>query len=385
MKNKLLNIGYDPGRHTSKIYMDDNKEYINLNVISNGYDRRELDEEVSDEKNLLDVEVRRADQVLGRYFVGGMAYRYHDGDLRWSTRAIPKFADVDTVPDDIISMMTHIAYVHHVKGQKVTVRIRLGTGVPTEDYFERPEVLEHFRNIIRDPYTVKFLHDIFQGAEVTIYISQVYFKPEGTSTLIANSYDNNLRIREHIKENSERGSLALGLNIGSTTSDAAIMKPNMRFDSRGFFGLAIGMTDAFKKIRMELERNYGYRLNNFKLAHLLNNYETINYKKQEINLTEIKKGPFDSLLASLKTQYLDKCEEKGIDLGEAGYICIAGGGVLDLGADRLKDFIPGIPTILDPNPLMSDARGYWLECKFAELKELTSKTEVFDREEEGVE
>lgn len=384
MTNELINIGYDPGRHTCKNYMDGDKEYINLNVISNGYDRRELEEEASDEKNLLDVQVSRADQKLGRYFVGGMAYKYHDGDLRWSTRAIPKFADIDTVPDDIINMVTHIAYNHHVKGQKVTIRIRLGTGVPTEDYFERPEVLDHFRNMIKDPYTVKFLHSIFQDAEVTVHFAQVYFKPEGAATLISNCYDNTLKLRDHVKANKEKRTLALGLNIGSTTSDAAIMKPNMKFDSKGFFGLPIGTTDAFKKIRMEIEKNFAYRLNNFKLAHLLQNYKTIMYRQRVIDLEEIKKGPLESLLASLKTQYLDKCEEKGIDLGEAGYISIAGGGVLDLGAKKLENFIPGIPTIVDPNPLMADARGYWLECKFAELQEIKVKNEVFDSKEEGV-
>jgi hypothetical protein len=100
-------------------------------------------------------------------------------------------------------------------------------------------------------------------------------------------------------------------------------------------------------------------------------------------LEQIKKGPFESLLASLKTQYLDTCEEKGIDIGEAGYICIAGGGVLDLSEEKLENFIPGIPTIVDPNPLMADARGYWIECKFAELQEIKAKKEVFASKEEG--
>lgn len=383
MSKELINVGYDPGRHTTKIYMDGDKEYINLNVISNGYDRRELEEEAADEKNLLDVDVERAGQRLGRYFVGGMAYKYHDGDLRWSTRAIPKFSDIDVVPDDIIKMVTHIAYNHHVKGQKVTLRIRLGTGVPTEDYFECPEVLDHFRNIIKDPYTVRFLHPIFQDAEVTVHFAQAYFKPEGTATLISNGYDNTLKVRDHVKANNENGTFALGLNIGSTSSDAAIMKSNMKFESKGFFGLPIGTTDAFKKIRMELRKNYGYEINNFKLAYLLQNYKTIQYRQKVIDLEQIKKGPFESLLASLKTQYLDTCEEKGIDIGEAGYICIAGGGVLDLSEEKLENFIPGIPTIVDPNPLMADARGYWIECKFAELQEIKAKKEVFASKEEG--
>lgn len=378
----LINLGYDPGRHFVKIYMDGGKKYMNMNVVSAGFERRLLTEEEGDAQNYLDVEVYRAGDLLGRFFVGGMALSNNSGDLRWSTRATPKFSDVDVVPDDIIKMATNIAYTQYKRGQKNTIRIRLCTGSATEDYFENPKVLETFKTTLGVPYTVKFLHPMFDGAEVEIHFEEISFRPEGTSTVISSCYDDNLKIREYVQKVITDGMNIIGFNIGSTTSDAAIMKPDMTFESKGFFGVEVGTNDALNKIRRILKSEYQYDVNSFKLAYMIQNYSEINYRGKKINLENIKKAPFDSLFASLKTQFFDQCDLRGLDVGEAGAFVVAGGGVLELGT-KLDKFITGVPTIIDPDPLFQDARGYWLETKFAEVKAKMKDADIFEKEDEG--
>lgn len=376
MAQKLVNVGYDPGRHLAKLYLDDAK-VMGMNVICDGFDRRSLEAEEGESLNYMDVEVYKSGVRLGRYFVGGMAQRFNNGDLRWSTRVTPKFSDIEDVPDDILRMVAYIAFSQHEPGSTKMVRIRLGTGSATEDYFENPETLENFRKMLTDTYKVKFMHPLFKGAEVSMIFDEMYFKPEGTATVISSCYDDNLKTVDTVKEIFRQGANIMGINIGSSTSDVAKMLPNMKFDSKGFFGIPVGTNDALNKIRSILKINYGYEVNSFKLAFMLMNYKSIAYKGKPINLEEIKKGPFDNVYATLRNQFYDNCQLRNIDLGETGAIIVAGGGDLEL-AEKLDKFIPGVPTIHSADPLFQDARGYWLECKFAEMLKKNEAKKVFE-------
>lgn len=376
---KLVNFGYDPGRFQLKAYTKKDKFSI-LNVVCDGYDIRTLKNEQEDLIDLLDVEIIRNKKSYGRFFVGVRAYEYNNGDLRWTTRMMPKFSEADKAPDEIVKLLTTVAFGVHKVGEKTVERIRLGTGSATEDYFENPQIFEDFKKILKDDYTVRFLHPLFKGAEVEIHFDEVYFKPEGTATAFSIQYNDDLTPNIKIKEILDSGMKVFVFNMGSSTGDAAYIKSNGEFDKKGFFGVPVGVNDALKKVQNTLKTSYGYDVNNFKLNHLLQNYTKVKYKGQTIDLNEIKKQPYESTYHLLRNNFFSKCEEKNIDLGEAGALVLAGGGALDFNhmyADKIKDFIPGVSTMISNDPLYEDARGYYLECLFMEIEELEKKNKIF--------
>lgn len=380
--NRLINAGWDPGRLNNKLYLSD-KKIINMNVICSGYERRVLEQEDGELVNFLDVEVYRGDEYLGRYFVGGMAYKHHRGDLRWTANGIPKFDDASN--DEAIKIVTHLALSQFDPNDlKKKVYFRLGTGSPTEEYFNNTDILRKFAEMMKIPYRVVFKHPLFKGAIIEVSIPKMYFKPEGTASLISMTHDDNLTRRKEIGDIFERGYKIIGMNIGSSTTDVAIIKPDMTFESSGFFGIDVGTSNALNLIRSELYKEYGYDIPKVKVDFMIRKYKKVSYKGRIIDLEDIKIRPFENMLALLKTKFFDQLEMKGIDPGEAGAICISGGAVMLIG-EKLENFIPGVATQISLNPLFEDARGYYLEAKINELIEDRVENEIFTDVEEIVE
>ncbi|MTI53811.1 hypothetical protein [Geosporobacter ferrireducens] len=377
----LINAGWDPGRLNNKLYIDSGHKIINMNAICSGYERRNLEEEVGETINFLDVEVYQEEEFLGRYFVGGMAYKHHRGDLRWAASGIPKFEYEDHNYDEIIKMVTHLALSQFdVRDLHKKAAFRLGTGSPTEEYFENPEVLEKFAQIMRKPYKVRFLHPIFKEAEVEVVIPKMYFKPEGTASMISMAYGEDLSRKEEITRAFEKGHKIICINIGSSTTDVAMMLPDMTFDSSGFFGISVGTSNALNQVRSQLYKDYGYDISKIKLDFLIRKYKKVSYKGNIIDLESISKRPMEDMLALLKTRFFDQLELRGIVPGEAGAVYFSGGGITFI-EERLENFIHGVATKLSIDPLFEDARGYFLETKINEILEERASTEIFDADE----
>lgn len=73
-------IGSDVGNDALKLYLkeptfDDKYKLEIMNVVSPGYKRRLLGQEKGQLVNLLDVTITKGKEELGRYFVGGLAYK----------------------------------------------------------------------------------------------------------------------------------------------------------------------------------------------------------------------------------------------------------------------------------------------------------------------
>ena len=378
MKNTII-AGWDPGRLNNKLFMED-KKIINMNAICNGYERRILEEETGELKNYLDVEVYKDEEYLGRYFVGGMAYRFNRGDLRWSANGIPKFHDIENGNDEIIKLVTHLALAQYEPGQEKQVYFRLGTGAPTEEYFEKPDLLASFSAALRHEYRVAFKHPLHGGAVVKVKIPEVHFKPEGTASVVSMCYTDELQHKREIQKYLEKGYI-IGMNIGSSTTDVAIMNSKMEFESAGFFGIPVGSSNALNEIRSLLYTDYGYDVTKVKLDYLIRNYQRIKYKGQVIELEEIAKRPIRNLISLLKTKFYDQIEMKGIELGEAGALFASGGTVL-LAAKELETFIHGVQTAISVDPLFEDARGYFLEAKYYQQQETKAQQYVFQEDDE---
>ncbi len=378
MKNTII-AGWDPGRLNNKLFMQD-KKLINMNAICNGYERRILEEEKGEHKNFLDVEVYRDEEHLGRYFVGGMAYRFNRGDLRWSANGIPKFHDIENGIDEVIKLVTHLALAVQEPGQEKQVSFRLGTGAPTEEYFEQPKLLTALAEVLKHEYRVVFKHPLFSGASVRVRVPEVHFKPEGTASVVSMCYTDELQHKRDIQKYLEKGYI-IGMNIGSSTTDIAIMNSRLEFEPAGFFGIPVGSSNALNEIRGQLYRDYGYDVTKVKLDFLIRQYPRIKYKGQVIELEEMAKRPFKSLADLLKTKFYDQIEMKGIELGEAGALFISGGTVL-LASTALEGFIPGVQSVISSDPLFEDARGYFLEAKYYDELDKKAQQYVFQEDDE---
>lgn len=381
--DKLVTAGWDGGRLNNKLYLEDNK-FLNMNAICSGYDRRVLEEETGELQNFLDVEVYKGEEFLGRYFVGNMAYKNNRGDLRWSAGTIPKFYDSENNYDDIIKMVTYLALSQYDPNNlKKKVSFRVGTGVPTEEYFEHHEILEKFCELFNQPYKVIFKHELFSGAEIEISVPKIHFKPEGTASILSFMFSDDLQMTDQVKDILNKRYKIIGINIGSSTTDAAIMKSNMEFESAGFFGIDVGSSKALNEIRAVLYTQYGYDTTKLKVDYLIRNYNKVNYKGQIIDLSEIKKVPFSNLISLLKTKFYDEIEMRGVDLSEVGALFVSGGAIALVGK-KLENFIDRVPTVYSMNPLFDDARGYYLEAKTYEISEKQKEKEVFEEKDDDI-
>lgn len=378
--NKTIIAGWDPGRLNNKLYIKGQK-IINMNAICTGYERRTLEEETGEAQNYLDVDFFQDEQFIGRYFVGGMAYKHNQGDLRWSTNGLPKFHDNEGTSDEIVKLITHLALAAYKPGQDINFFVRLGTGAPTEEYFEQPHLLDAFQETLKShEYRVVFNHAIFKNASVKIKISEVHFKPEGTASVLSMCYTDTFQVKTNMIRYLEKGPI-LGMNIGSSTTDIAILGPGLVFEPAGFFGIPVGSSYSLNQVRDTLYKQHSYSVNKIKLDYLIRNYPRIKYKGETINLQDIVKQPLNNLASLLKTKFYDQVEMKALELGELGALFVSGGTALLLNG-KLDSFIQGVPTVVSHDPLFEDARGYFLEAMYFESKSKKPQEEIFQYDNE---
>ncbi len=379
---KVIPAGWDPGRLNNKLYLENDK-VLSMNAICSGYQRRVLEQEEGPLVNFLDVELYQEEDFMGRYFVGAMAYKFNRGDLRWSTSGLPKFHSIDSGNDEIVKLMTYLALSQVSIGNEKKEIFCLGTGVPTEEYFEQPELLADFEEALKYEYKVVFKHPKFCNSIVKIRIKSVYFKPEGTSAIISMCYSDDFKKKPFIDSYLEKGPI-IGMNIGSSTTDVSIMNSKMEFEPQGFFGLPIGSSNPLNEVRNLLYKSYNYDVPKVKLDHLIRTYNLVKYKGHTIDLKQLSNKPYKNLVSLLKSQFYDKVEQAGILLGESGALFISGGTCLRL-QDELHSFIPGVQTVISADPLFEDARGYFIEAKYHLDNEESIQSDIFkDNDIEGV-
>ncbi|MGB3368518.1 MAG: hypothetical protein WBA54_13565 [Acidaminobacteraceae bacterium] len=376
-------IGWDPGRMYDKGYsVSSGKEIKTLavNAVCMGYKLKNLEvkDDVEDLSSLLDVEIYEDLQCVGRFFVGDLAYRSNRGDLIISSNNISKFSK-EMMLYDKVRMLTHIAYSNYLSDEKdECVKCRIGTGVPTDEYFDDNNNLDIFRQEICRRYTVKFMQEQFNNYATNIEIESLNFKPEGTSTAINTKFtiDMKLDIESNKYVKDQLGDEYLILNLGSSTIDAAILK-NGEFIPIGFFGLEIGSSTVLNHIINDLDEICGYRPDKVTMDYLLMHTDHISYKGCEINIAEIAKPRYANLLMQIKVALLNKLELKNISFKNLTGVYLAGGLVKmisDYNHELLKEFLP-IKTVISNDPIYDEAKGYHLSA-LAEYKKKEAAKEA---------
>jgi hypothetical protein len=355
----------------------DKTQNTNLSCICRGYALRNFKSGELPLDNLLDAEVFEGSNSLGRKFVGYMAYSNHRNDLITSPPGMNKVNVNDD--NEIAKMFILLAKnLYRSSSPKREVKVILGTGSPTEEHFNQEEALEQKKQrLIRQPYTVKFNSEEFNAAEITINIQDVIYLPEGTATMISASNTDTFGINADFEPIFNRGQNIIGINIGSTTSDVAIMKPDGSFESNGFFGLPVGANIALNGIIETLEQEYDYHEDRMKLDHLCRTKDILIYKNQEIPLKLIKESAYKDMFQVLQTKLFEKMSIKGIDIYENGALFVSGGTIENI--PEVESLVTGIKVIKSGIPLYDDARGYYLAAKDKVDEIEKTESDAFER------
>lgn len=328
---KVNVIGADAGNDALKLkFKQKNHEgkdqFEVMNVVAPGYNRRIIGNEIGQLSNLLDVTIVQDNIELGRYFVGGLAYKENRGDIIEKNKRDIKAKSMDT----IILLVTGIAYGLYdpaipVKSENVAV----GTLLPTEEFWsEEEDLVEFFEERLKRNYKVKFNSPIFRGAEISITFVDDDIQPESAAGHLAAIYNIDGTLKEHAKVDNE---VQLGIFVGSITTEVSVYNDG-EFEPRGFLGIDLGTSDPLDKIIDDL----GIEITRHHIDHVIRKEKklVLNIKGKAKDYTEdLKKYSdirFNFFVKQLVNQINKKLSRQGINTELITRVNIGGGGAIQI-------------------------------------------------------
>ncbi|WP_026486544.1 ParM/StbA family protein [Caldanaerobius polysaccharolyticus] len=364
-------IGVDIGNDSVKVKTKDS-EFNIMNLVSAGYNRRVFGQEAGHLINLLDVSIESKGRQMGRYFVGGLAFKENRGDMIEKSRGETK-AESDIT---YIMVLTSLAYSLYDENNPVKKEyVTLGAGLPTEEYFN-DRLQDLFKSRLKGTHKVTFHSPNFNGAQITLVIDRVEIIPEGTSAALSILYDE----KGHFKEKYEhlRDKLILIIDIGSLTVDVSTME-NGTFVGKGFFGINKGIADPLNSILLDLKNNYGYETSRHKLDYFLRRYGVIEFGGNKIQLAEMAEKHFEDFTRVMANQIYKELDMRGINISDVYTTFIVGGGAITL-RNYLDKYLHFSRLEFAENPLMANAEGYLKSISFLTASGEDEKKEVFEEE-----
>lgn len=331
-------IGADVGNDALKIYLgEENYEGKTklevMNVVAPGYNRRILGTEKGQHVNLLDVNISVDNVELGRYFVGGIAFKENRGDLIEKSKRDVKAAS----PDTIILLITGIAYsLYDPNNLKKTENIALGTLLPTEEYWD-DDLIKEFASKLKKNYKVKFNSSVFKGAEITINIVDYDIQPESAAGLLASIYDKDGNPKAGMEKIGDE--VHLGIFIGSITTEVAIIE-NGEFNPRGFFGVELGTSDPLDRIIDDLgidmtRHHIDYIIRSKKPLIINSNNKNID---KTAELERVKEQRFNFFVKQLVNKINKNLVKQGISTSLINQVDLGGGGAITVVDNFIKEF-----------------------------------------------
>ncbi len=362
----IKKIGADVGNDTLKITVENNKnsegfdKYEVMNVICPGYQRRILGIENSQLVNLLDVTIfdlnNNKETNLGRYFVGGLAYKESRGDLIEKTSEDIKAESEYT----LYLLLTGLAYaLYEEKNPVKHENISLGTVLPIEEYFN-DDLLNKFKNKLwNKTYKVKFNSKAFNDAEITMTFINTYIEAEGAAATYSYTFNFDGTYKKGM-ENVEN-EVHLGIDIGSITTEITVLE-NGEFNSKGLFGINIGTAYPLDKIAAELKMTRNIDITRHQLDYILRKGKkfTVNIDGQIVDLTDelqtLKEVHFNNFIKYLVNQINKELSTRGINTKFFNRVNMTGGGSILVIDNFKKEFKKG-NVILAENPRYANAIG----------------------------
>lgn len=376
MENVII-MGADVGNDALKIVLDketyDNKKKLEImNVVAPGYNRRLLGKEKAQLVNLLDVTITRGKEDLGRYFVGGLAYKGNRGDLLETNKNIKKAKNINT----IILLMTGIAFSQYDPNNPVkTVNVALGTLLPTEEFWnESEDLVEAYIKEIRKQFKVKFNSPNFNGAEITINVIDTDVHPESVTALLTALYELDGEPRKDVQIENR---VHLGITIGNITTEAAIFDDG-EFDERAFFGTNLGTSDPLSRIISDMQiQNTRHEIDYIirKKKPLM-----VNTVDRTAELEKVSNKNFDFFVQQLINQLYKKLGEQGVNTERITDVHLAGGGSITV-LDSFTKAIGLQNVSLVEDPRFANARGALFSIKQMLEEESSAEDEVLGIEE----
>ncbi|MDT8718241.1 ParM/StbA family protein [Clostridium sp. 19966] len=354
-------IGADAGNDSLKLYLEEEnyegkKELEVMNVIAPGYKRRTLGTEKGHLSNLLDVTIQSEGKELGRYFVGGLAFKENREDLIEKSKKDKKAKSLDT----IILIMTGCAYaLYDPNNLEKTENVALGTLLPTEEYFyEDEDLVEIFeKNFKGKSYEVTFNSPAFNGAKITINIVDDEITPESAAGHLAVVYNAEGGFNEGMEKFKDE--TIIGIFIGSITTEISVFQ-NGEFLDKGFKGIPLGTSDPLDKILYDLglldimsrhQLDFTIR-NNKKLIANINGKTEDMTEKLKIS----KERRFNEFVKTLVNRINNRLAPSGINIELANRINMGGGGSITCFDSFKKEFNAG-NTELVKNARFANALG----------------------------
>lgn len=356
MKHNILTIGADLGNDSFKIIGPTKRELMILNTIAPWHVRRVISEDTRYPMNLLEVEVMSKHQILGKYFVGGMAYSFNRGILKErgvADRHVGKANDDATT----IVLLTSIAVsLMKPNVKKIKEKIFLGSMLPTEEYFKNNQEDTHLlEEKLIGIHKIRFLNPVFNGVEVEFEIMGIVIQPEGYCAINAIMYDDNGDLLSTYKNDYSEQTI-VGFDIGALTSDIIVTH---NFELRTFFGIEKGTIDPLNRISDQIKTDYKVTVPRHKIdSTIIKNEKLLIYGEEIPNFLNNCNEIIDYEGKLLIDEFASKSAASGVQLPDIGLLILCGGGSL-LFKNMISMHLSRIPMIFSENALMLNAIGAW--------------------------
>ncbi len=385
-------IGYDNGRLYTKTVGVDHK-ILTINAVCRGYQLRTLENKVDVPELQMDFILYEEDTKIGRFFVGGMATKNHSGDLVFSTSGMQKFSPelISFEKAKFFGNQALLGFKHGIKMGE-SVECYVGTGLPIEEYFdEQDSSLDKFIQEIKGKrYKVEFLSEVFRNYHIEIRVKEIAKTAEGTASLTGTRVKlehGKIVMNDYLDQHLNLGPI-LVVNLGSSTSDLAVLMEDSTYDPRGFIGLNIGSEWALDYISRQLKEIHGYMPSKIELEALVLNGKNLRFKGETIPLVDIAREAYGLLLNQLRNKLYEALRTNNIDANALGAVFYTGGTSEFLakcvGSDQVKSLIKNVPGLLSSDPIFDDAKGYFMIAYMSHIQFKQQMTGIVSDDSEEV-
>jgi plasmid segregation protein ParM len=372
-------LGADVGNDAVKIYLEqanyEGKDKLEImNLVSPGQNRRIMGVEKGHLSNLLDVNIFIDGSDIGRYFVGGLAFKYSRNDVLEKSRRDVKALNIDT----IILMMTAIAYsLYDPQAPVKTENVAIGTLLPTEEYWSEENLYDEFIKNFSKSYKVKFNSPSFNGAEISINIVDNDVQPESVAGHLTAIYERDGKVRAGIGDIANE--VHLGIFIGSVTTEISVYE-NEEFNPNGLFGIELGTSEPLDKIIEDL----GIDMTRHQIDHIIRTNKPLivtnkDGKPEDITpkLNAAKERRFDYFVRLLVNRINKKLSKQGINTDLITRVNLGGGGAITTFDSFKKEFAVRNVALV-PDARFANALGALISIIDKQSEQEVAAEEVLD-------
>lgn len=387
-----LIIGYDNGRLYTKTVGAEQK-ILTVNAICRGYQLRTLENKIEVPELQMDFNLYEEDVKIGRFFVGGMATKNHSGDLVFSTSGMRKFSP-ELINFEKAKFLGNQALLAFKQGVKMgdAIDCYVGTGLPIEEYFDSKEssLQKFIQAIVGKRYRIEFLSDVFRNYQIELRVKGIEKTAEGTASLTGTrvKLENGKIVMNDFLDQYLTLGPVLVVNLGSSTSDLAVLLEDGTYDPRGFIGLNIGSEWALDYMSRQLKEIHGYMPTKIELEALVLNGKNLRFKGETIPLVDIAKEAYGLLLNQLRNKLYEALRTNNIDSNALGAVFYTGGTSEFIGkcvgTDKVKGMIKNVPGLLSADPIFDDAKGYFMIAYMSSIQQKQRITSIVSEEDEEV-